>query len=461
MERLGTPPMPWQRLVLDTAYELDPATVERDGSGDIVRCRLWYREVRVTIQRQGGKTTKALGRHVHRHLRSTHLGWGKRPVTLYTAQSASAARDKLVEEWAPVLEDSPYIDDVEQVIRSNGRESIRFIPPGGRLLTVPPTRTGGHGITGVDMVDVDEAFAHRDATVEQGVRPTMITRVAPQIYVTSTAGTVESEYLWGKVDDGRRRCETQEWGSVAYFEWAAPDDAPLNELPNYHPAVGYTISREALLADIDSMDPDEARRAYGNIWTTSVQRIIPAQAWAACLVPTSKPRGRLFLAVDSGPGSGSGRTASIAVAGTSDVAEGRTHVEVIDHAPGLSWVAERVANITQKHRDIEGVYIDPTGPIASIVPDIERSTYAHVYRVNAQEMAAACQRFHEDALNARVAHIGQDALDSAVEGAAKRDLADSWAWTRRRSSSDVSPLVAVTLAYWGAVTHPDSPLRIG
>ena len=43
---LGTPLMPWQRMVADVALELDPATG-----------RLAYRQIGLTVPRQSGKTT--------------------------------------------------------------------------------------------------------------------------------------------------------------------------------------------------------------------------------------------------------------------------------------------------------------------------------------------------------------------------------------------------------------------
>jgi hypothetical protein len=34
-------------------------------------------------------------------------------------------------------------------------------------------------------------------------------------------------------------------------------------------------------------------------------------------------------------------------------------------------------------------------------------------------------------------------------------LADAWAWSRKNSATDISPLVASTLALWGAVNAKD------
>jgi hypothetical protein len=35
----------------------------------------------------------------------------------------------------------------------------------------------------------------------------------------------------------------------------------------------------------------------------------------------------------------------------------------------------------------------------------------------------------------------------------KRRSGDAWAWSRKNSSIDISPLVAVTLALWGVETQ--------
>ena len=52
-----------------------------------------------------------------------------------------------------------------------------------------------------------------------------------------------------------------------------------------------------------------------------------------------------------------------------------------------------------------------------------------------------------------VYHITQPALDLAANIAATRPLGDgAWAWDRNKSMEDISPLVAVTMAF-GAATQ--------
>ena len=51
-------------------------------------------------------------------------------------------------------------------------------------------------------------------------------------------------------------------------------------------------------------------------------------------------------------------------------------------------------------------------------------------------------------------HLGGLELRQAVKGATKRPLGDAWAWSRRKSTVDISPLVAATLALWGDRKRP-------
>ena len=58
-------------------------------------------------------------------------------------------------------------------------------------------------------------------------------------------------------------------------------------------------------------------------------------------------------------------------------------------------------------------------------------------------------------------HIGQDPLDDACAAATRRPIGDAWAWGRKASGSDISPMVAVTIAHAGAAaTPPRATIRI-
>jgi hypothetical protein len=70
--------------------------------------------------------------------------------------------------------------------------------------------------------------------------------------------------------------------------------------------------------------------------------------------------------------------------------------------------------------------------------------------VDGREYSQACGALFDDVANLQVRHIGQPELTAAAMGASKRPLGDAWAWSRKSSAVDISPLVGCTLALWGA-----------
>jgi hypothetical protein len=118
-------------------------------------------------------------------------------------------------------------------------------------------------------------------------------------------------------------------------------------------------------------------------------------------------------------------------------------------------VAERLAELDRKHRPA-AILCDAGGPAGSLVADIERADLEVTF-VSAQEHAKACGMFYDTVAQGTLHHRGEPALAAALDGAVKRPLGDAWAWSRRSSAVDIAPLVAVTLALYGASTT--NPVR--
>jgi hypothetical protein len=94
------------------------------------------------------------------------------------------------------------------------------------------------------------------------------------------------------------------------------------------------------------------------------------------------------------------------------------------------------------------VFYDERSPAAALVTQIERAGVT-LEPVNGSEYAAACGAFYDSVDQATVKHGGEPELTAAARGAARRPLGDAWAWSRKASSVDIGPLVAVTLALRG------------
>jgi len=419
--------MPWQRHVVDIAYEVNPDTG-----------RLVYREVRLTVPRQSGKTTLMLAVMTHRCLLM-----GDRQRVFYTAQTGKDARLKWEDEHVPVLERSPF-GSLISVRRTNGSEAIRW-QNGSLWSLLATTESAGHGAQ-ADTGVLDEAFAYVDDRLEQAMKPAMVTRPQPQLWIVSTAGTEDSLYLNEKIDDGRMRAAAGQTSSVAYFEWSAPEDADPGSEETWFgcmPALGLTVPVDAIRSDFESMREPEFRRAYLNQRqdraAAAPWQVISEDSWRECADPRSQIADRPTVALDVTP---SRAMSSIAAAGRRD--DGRPHVEIIGNRPGTSWVLDWFAAEDRVAR-YRSVVIDPVSGANSLVPEL-RAMGLKIVEVGARQVVAGCGNFYDMATTGRLRHLDQVPLNAAVAGAKKRNLGDAWAWHRRDTSVDVSPLVAATLA---------------
>jgi hypothetical protein len=101
-------------------------------------------------------------------------------------------------------------------------------------------------------------------------------------------------------------------------------------------------------------------------------------------------------------------------------------------------------------------------PIASMMDVLAAIDGVEIVECSGRDVAGWCGRLYDAvAANAEdseidaipVYHISQPALDLAANVASTRPMGDgAWAWDRNKSMEDISPLVAVTMAF-GAATQ--------
>jgi phage terminase large subunit-like protein len=140
----------------------------------------------------------------------------------YSAQTRLAGRRRMLDVWWPRIRRSPLRELVD-IRKGYGSEAFVF-RNGSMIMLASGTEASDHGDT-LDLAVIDEAWAQRDATIEQALKPAMLTRPAAQLFILSTAGTELSTYFRAKVDEGRTRCEMGVMGTSAYTGYSAPDDA--------------------------------------------------------------------------------------------------------------------------------------------------------------------------------------------------------------------------------------------
>lgn len=431
--KLGLPLMPWQQLVADVGRELIPAddqTVDMfaargvDARGMMVPA---YREVIVTIMRQSGKTTLLLPVECE----CLWVPEGAPSTTVaYTAQTGLDARQKFTEDQRPILERSAIDQKIRQYYKAADNTGMWW-KNGSRLKVLNSGQSAGHGKT-LDLAVLDETWADSDDAREQALRPAMVTKPQAQFWNISTAGTQESTFLRRKVELGRAAVASGSREGVAYFEWTIPDDEDVYSpavWAKYMPAFGITQSERLLRLEADSMKEGEFRRAYGNQWTETEDRIIPADLWAVASKPSHRVSGGVY-AIDAKPDRSSAAVAK---------SDGST-VQLVSVKPGVEWLTGAFEDSAEKLP----IVVDGYGPAAEKADKLEAAGF-EVVRFDSLSTRKACSRFFDHIVDQKVKVRADDRLDAAARSAVKKSFTDLWAWHREAPGGEL--LMALSLAY--------------
>lgn len=335
---------------------------------------------------------------------------------------------------------------MKRVSRAHGEEGIE-LTSGQRVRFRTRTKGGGRGFTG-DCLILDEAMILPEATVG-ALMPTLSARPNPQLwYAGSAVDQVIHEHglVWARI---RERGIAGADESLAYFEWSVDAASPSQVSAQMaadtaswraaNPALDIRISAEHIAKEGRSMDPRTfavERLGVGDWPDTDPAKssVIDWLAWSALADPDSSVDGPVAFAADVAPDR---KSAAICAAGMRP--DGRLHVEVVDHRPGTGWLTDRMAELRARHACI-GAIVDGASPAAGLAADLEAET------ATTSEYVAACGRLLDLVSDAGLVHLASAELDQAVRGAARRTVGDAWAFSRRSSQVDITPLVAATLA---------------
>jgi hypothetical protein len=348
---------------------------------------------------------------------------------------------------------------VKKISEANGEESLELVS-GQRLLFRARSKSGGRGLTG-DRVILDEAWA-LGASEMGSLLPTLSARPNPQVVYASSAGKSSSTILRGVRDRGRAGNDP----SLVYVEWCAPvvacgsdrcDHRPgfpgcALDNPNLwrmaNPALGRRITEEHILGERRALPAEEFARERLGWWDEPVGAGggMPPALWESATT-TAAPGALCALAVDVTP------DLAFASIGRATAVAGGVLVDVAAHDRATGWVAAEVVRL----RGESGVpvVVDLGSPASVVHDDLGRLGVTSLNPA-AREVAQACSSLLDGMIRRRVWHPADPRFDEAVKAVSRRPLGDAWAWSRRNSLADISPLVAVTLALWGA-SRPDVP----
>lgn len=130
-----------------------------------------------------------------------------------------------------------------------------------------------------------------------------------------------------------------------------------------------------------------------------------------------------------------------------------TGQELNDHRAGTTWIVPRVKVLKAAHGlRIAAIVVDAMSPASVVIPELEKAGLEPTI-ISTRDLGQACGLFLKWAIEGTLVHLGHENEDlrTAVAGAAKRDIGDGlWAWARKNTEIDISPLCGGTLAAWGA-----------
>lgn len=450
--------MPWQAYVHDVANEVDPDT------------GWWaYDEVVVTVVRQAGKTTLKIPLYAHR---MQLIPAGELWMTAQNGKKAVKRWEKASEAMMNTPELAPHLKQWVTV----ARERLKWKSTGALLVPFAPDDENMHGES-PDLVDVDEWWAF-DAVAAEGLiasySPGFLTKNA-QAWKTSTMGTEASAGLNADVKKGRAAVEMDRRSGIAYFEWSLEDEPggiPIDELTDdqliaeciaIHPAVGFHPKapadkmRHHIASELKTLGRREFIRAYGNRLQSSTGgwNVISQPQWVAAMSDRPIPaRGTVGFGFEADP---DGRDGSIAVAWRAP--NGSAIIEVIKVQDGVTWLPDAVAALVKRwtfNGVVPQVAVQNSGPARHAADKIIAGGL-DVLRLSQMDFSAACAQFHGEVTargGAKLRHIGQAALNTALEHVGKRRTGPSGAWAWRVDPDvSITALVAATAAVW-AVDHP-------
>lgn len=414
---------PWQEYVV------------RGMLGERLDGRYVAQRVGVVVPRQQGKGVILEARAL------AGMFLMKEPFIIWTAHELKTAQAAFIRlrTW---IDGAPDLaKHVQQYYTGNTENSIVF--KDGRVLRfLARTPGSGRGLTASTLI-LDEAYGLKDVQLA-ALSPTLSTAENPQTIYASSAGTPDSEVL----ERIREQGMDPKSKGLAYFEWSAPDDADLDDmdaLATANPGLGVRLSLETVASQRAEWTDEHFKRERLGIWAqVGGDSAIPAASWARCADPESQPGDRLAFAIDVPP------TRDMAtIAAVSDRGDGVWHVSIVAREEGTAWVPERLRELKEKWSPV-AVVLDEGSAAGALLPDIKRAR-VRTLPLNGRQYGQACGAVFDAVQQRKLAHVGYEDLDRAVEAAQMKTMSGStlWKWNRRSQADDISPLIAVTNAWHG------------
>ena len=416
---LGHPLLPWQRYA---------ARIITERTDDNHRWK--YPLVVITVPRQAGKTYLLGVLYLHRALsRPGTQAW----MTAQTGKDATARWKDIVK-----LARGSLIGPYMEVRRSAGSAGITF-PNDSIINPFAPTEDSIHGYTITDA-SIDEAYSF---TIDEGtsllgaIEPAMGTHDDHQTIIISTAGDPESLWLKSFIDKGRHSLHKKNT-EIAYLEWSSQDGTI-----DYHPALGWTQSRETLERYQTTLPPSQYKRAILNQWVETIDEpLIDPKLWTRQTKILERPLDidPIVIAYDVSPDH-----ASSSVVVMWESSDGVVHHHTVRSGPRSDWVTDTILET----RDLipNAIIAAQNDGATMTVTDALLKKGIQVQTLSTKSFSAACSAWRTRIEDRTIDHDDDEGIiTSQLYGAQTRTVSDGWAISRIHSTGPVDAIIASTVA---------------
>lgn len=432
----GLAPDPWQQEVLNDWL------AETDSQWASLTCGL-------SVPRQNGKNGAL-------EIRELFGAVGRGEKILHTAHQVKTAQKhfrrlkaffgrRVNDPAAPFPELNAMVSELRAV---NGQESI-FFHNGGSIELVARSQGSGRGYT-VDVIVCDEAQDMSDDDLEALLSTSSSSPLGnPQWIFTGTPpGPKANGEVFTRVRDDALNGSGER---ICWHEWSCEKGVDLDDPEEWqkaNPALGIRLQLDVVKGERARFSESGFARERLGVWTErpKTAQVISKAAWES-QVNVGPPQGRAptVLAVDAS------HDRIVAVAACWQE-QHSAHVELIE----LGFAGDPlviVNRISQRAGRRIPVVIDRASPASSLLALLD-SMRVKTIQTNATDMAKACGLFYDEVLAGRLTHAGQAQLTDALAGARRRNIGDAggWGWDRKNPEANIAPLVAATLARFGAST---------
>lgn len=470
----------WQRWLLIHALELMP------GPDMIFR----FRTVLLLVARQNGKTVLMV------YLILWRLFNDGAKLIIGTAQTVEIAE----EAWELAVAVAEAIPELEQeiaqqrgIVRRAGKFALQ-LETRERYKLAAASRRGGRGLSGGELVLLDELREHQTWNSWSAVSKTTLAKKRAQVWGFSNAGDASSVVLSYLRKMALRAMGTPEAlaalkaagvsleltaederedvasDSIFLAEWSAPEGSSKWDRDGWaaaNPSMGHTGLDERAIAAACATDPEWIFRT--EVMCEFVNMVgkgpFPNGAWAGTLEPVvqrAKKRGGAYC-IDM---SADRKMVHVSVAFWDK--DGRRRVEIAASRAGTEWV---VPWLTSKKRRIAVTHLalqKRGAPIASEWEALEKAGDKHGFELVEFQLSAWTGQFY-DAISRAVSdddelretvltHGAQPILDLAANTAAIKALGDGgWTIDRTNSPEDAAPLMAAIGAHGLLLSAPEPP----